>query len=200
MRRTLAALEVSERIRKGPISPVRRTWVPPQSSREWLAVPHLDHPHDVAVLLPEERHRAEPPRLGEGRLQRVDGFVAGDPLIDAVLDVGQLLRREGAAVGEVEAQLVWTDVGACLAHVGAQALAQGRLKQVGRGVVGLRGVPETVIDRRGPARAAAERPARGSPRAPGPRRRRSTSSTTARQSPSSHSITPRSETWPPPAA
>ena len=49
-------------------------------------------------------------------------------------------------MGEVEAQLVRSDVGARLAYVGAEALAQGRLEQVGRRVVGLGGVSETVID------------------------------------------------------
>ena len=59
MRRTLAALEVSVVILKAPISAVARTCVPPHSSRDQLAVADLDHPHDVAVLLAEQGHRAE---------------------------------------------------------------------------------------------------------------------------------------------
>ena len=61
MRRTLAALEPSLTILNTPISAVERTCVPPHSSREYVAVADLDHPHDVAVLLAEQRHRAERP-------------------------------------------------------------------------------------------------------------------------------------------
>ena len=56
-RRMPAATPVSETILKKPMSPVRSTCVPPQSSRGELA--HADHAHLVAVLLAEERHRAD---------------------------------------------------------------------------------------------------------------------------------------------
>jgi len=38
MRRTPAAMEVSATMRNGPMSPLRETWVPPQSSREMPSV------------------------------------------------------------------------------------------------------------------------------------------------------------------
>ena len=44
--------------------------------------------------------------------------------VHAVLDVAQLLGGEACGVAEVEAQLVGTDVGAGLAHMLAEALAQ----------------------------------------------------------------------------
>ncbi len=52
----------------------------------------------------------------------------------------QLLRGEPLAVAEVEAQLVGADVGARLADVAANPLAQGGLEQVGGGVVALGGM------------------------------------------------------------
>ena len=61
---------------------------------------------------------------------------------------------------EVEAQLVGAHRRAGLAHVRAEALAQGRVQQVGGGVVGTR-------SRGAPCRstgAAPARPARSSPR------------------------------------
>ena len=94
MRRTLAALEVSLWMWKRPISAVERTCVPPHSSREYVALADLHHPHDLAVLLAEQRHRAEPPGLLQRRRDRAHGVVGEDPLVHAVLDVAQLLRAE----------------------------------------------------------------------------------------------------------
>ena len=91
MRRTLAALEVSrddpERADLGGRAHVRAA---AQLARV-LAVADLDHPHDVAVLLAEQRHRAEPLGLVERRRDRAHRVVARDPLVDPVLDVAQLL-------------------------------------------------------------------------------------------------------------
>ena len=56
-------------------------------------------------------------------------------LADPGLHGRQLLRGQPLAMGEVEAQLVGAHVGAGLAHVGAQPLAQRRVQQVGGGVV-----------------------------------------------------------------
>ena len=61
--------------------------------------------------------------------------------------------RDPLAVGEVEAQLVGADVGAGLAHVRAQALAQRGVQQVRRGVVGLRRGARGAIDARDDALA-----------------------------------------------
>ena len=111
------------------------------------AVADLDHPHHVAVLLAEQRHRAEAAGLVERRGERPDGMVGDDLPVDRVLDVAQLLVGQRRAVGEVEAQLVGPDVRAGLAHVGPEPLAQRRVQQVGRGVVAL-GQPARGVDAR----------------------------------------------------
>ena len=110
-----------------------------------LAVAHLHHAHYIAVLLPEQGHRPKPPRLLERGHHRPHGIIAGDPLIDAILDVDQLLLAQRVTVAEVEAQLVGAHVGARLAHVTAETLAQGRLQQVRGGVIALGGVPRSVV-------------------------------------------------------
>ena len=93
MRRTLAALEVSLRILKradlGGRAHVRAA---AQLARV-LALADLDHPHDLAVLLAEQRHRAEPLGLVQRRRDRAHRVVARDPLVDLILDVAQLLVR-----------------------------------------------------------------------------------------------------------
>src|SRR5439155_746149 len=111
----------------------------------WLVGAHLHHAHDIAVLLPEQGHRPKPPRLLERGHHRPHGIIAGDPLVDAILDVDQLLLAQRVTVAEVEAQLVGSHVGARLAHVTAETLAQGRLQQVRGGVIALGGVPRSVV-------------------------------------------------------
>ena len=109
---------------------------PPAQLARVGSVADLDHAHHVAVLLAEERHRPEALGLVEGGDDRVDRRVVEDPGVHLVLDRPQLVGREAVAVGEVEAQLVGPDVGARLADVGAELLAQGGVEQVRRGVVG----------------------------------------------------------------
>ena len=92
-----------------------------------LPVADLDHPHHVAVLLAEQRHRAEPLGLVTGGLDRAHRVVGGDPAGHEPLDRGKLVVGQPLAVGEVEAQLVGTDVGAGLAHVVAELAAQRRV-------------------------------------------------------------------------
>ena len=83
-RRRLEPMEASDTTLMGPMSPVRRTWVPPHSSVEWR--PGLEHAHDVAVLLAEEGDGAELGRLGLGGLEVADGLVGEDVVVDQVLD------------------------------------------------------------------------------------------------------------------
>ncbi len=128
-----------------PISAVERTCVPPHSSREQRPVADLDHAHDVAVLLAEQRHRAERPGLVERRGERPHRQVLEDPRVDLVLDVPALLVTEPGAVGEVEAQLVGTHVGAGLANVIAEPRSQRRVQEVRGGVVGLRRVARDAV-------------------------------------------------------
>ena len=49
----------------------------------------LDDAHDLAVLLAEERHRAELPRLGDRRLERADRQRREDLLVDDPLDAAR---------------------------------------------------------------------------------------------------------------
>ena len=118
-----------------------------QLARE-RAVGDLDHPHGVAVLLAEQGHRAEPAGLVE-RGQRAPHRMVGEhPPRHAVLDEAQVVLVEALPVGEVEAQLVGPDVGAGLADVAAEALAQRGVQQVRGGVVGGRGAAGGGVDPR----------------------------------------------------
>jgi hypothetical protein len=71
-----------------------------------LALADLHHPHHIAVLLSEQRHRAQALGLRQRRGDRADAIAAGDPLVDTILDVAELLLAQSLAVAEVEAQLV----------------------------------------------------------------------------------------------
>src|SRR5262249_13719724 len=91
-------------------------------SRE-RTVADLDHPHDVAVLLPEQRHRTEAPGLGQRGRHRAHRLALADPSVDLVLDVTELLTREAAAVCEVESELVRADVRTRLMDVATKTAA-----------------------------------------------------------------------------
>src|SRR3954470_17438983 len=120
------------------------------------AVGDVDHAHDVAVLLAEQRGRAEALGLVERRRDRPHGVVADDPLVDAVLDRRAILGRQALGVAEVEAQLVGPAVRAGLVDVHAEALAQRRVEQVRRGVVARGGVAREAVDARDDALAGAQ--------------------------------------------
>ena len=96
---------------------------------------HLDHSHLFAVLLPEERHRAEFLRPRSRRVQSADGVVTGDPAIHQVLDVGELLGRKRLAVGEVEPQLVGPHGRTRLPHVCPEPPAKRGVEKMRGGVV-----------------------------------------------------------------
>ena len=115
------------------MSPVRRTWVPPQSSVE--KSPKRSTRTSVAVLLAEERHGA----AGDGLVVFHDAGLAlgvgADLGVDQALDLGELLRLDGLVVGEVEAQPVRRDERALLRDVGAEHAAQRGVQEVRGGVV-----------------------------------------------------------------
>jgi len=90
-----------------PMSPVRSTWQPPHSSTETEPSP-TPPPHLVAVLLSEESHRAELPRLLDRHHLLGHRQVAHDLDVDAALDLAQLLATP-ARPREVEAQPVGLD-------------------------------------------------------------------------------------------
>src|SRR4029079_15038201 len=109
------------------------------------AVADLDHAHDAAVLLAEQRGRAEALGLVERRRDRADRVVARDPRVDLVLDLAAVLWTEALGVGEVEAQLVGADVRAGLVDVRASARAELGGEKVRRAVVaGGRGAGDLV--------------------------------------------------------
>src|SRR3954453_18199168 len=85
---------------------------------------HLDDADDFAVLLPEEHHRPEIPRLLERSLEDAHGQILEDLLVHALLDVGTLLVRQRPRMREVEAELVGAYGRARLAHVVAEHVLQ----------------------------------------------------------------------------
>ena len=158
MRRTLAALEVSLTIRNMPISAVDADVRAAAQLTGEGSVPHLDHAHDIAVLLVEQRHRPEPLGLVQRRGEGAYGMALQDPAVDVVLDGGDLLGRHAAGVGEVKAQLVGTDVGAGLVDVIAQASPQRGVQQVRSRVIARGRVAHGAVDVRVHALAGRERP------------------------------------------
>ena len=69
----------------------------------------LEHTHDVAVLVAEERDRAELFGVGLRRLVVVDRIVGEDLVVGEVFDRLDLLGRHRLVVAEVEPQPVGRD-------------------------------------------------------------------------------------------
>ena len=137
MRRTLAALDVSVVTWKRPISAVVPTCVPPQSSRDTPSTSTIrtQSPYFSPKSAIAPRRSASSRVVCTART----GWLATTQALTAFLDIRQLLLGEPLAVREVEAQLVRTHVGARLADVRAEALAQRGVQQVRGGVVAHRG-------------------------------------------------------------
>ena len=152
-----------------PSSPVEATWVPPHSSRE------TDSTSTMRTQSPyfSPNSAIAPRRSASSRVVSIarTGWLSVDPAGHEPLDRGQLVVREALAVREVEAQLVRADVGAGLAHVVAEPIAQRSVQQVGRGVVAHRGEPLGALDD-GLGRLARARARPRAARAPAPGRRR----------------------------
>ena len=137
-----------------PIAAVLKTCVPPQSSRETpsTSITRTQFPYFSP-------NRAIAPSCSASMRdisKRPYQVALLDPLVDAVPDVLELLATERGAVGEVEAQLVGAHRRPCLADVGAEALAERGVQQMGRGVVAHRREAETwstSASTRAPARA-----------------------------------------------
>ena len=100
------------------------TWVPPQSSIDGTHLHHADH---VAVLLGEERHRAERQRVGVGHLAgRRPRWLAQTSSLTSRSIALQRGRVDRPVMREVEAQPVRLDQGALLPHVGAETASAAR--------------------------------------------------------------------------
>ena len=172
-------------IRNGPISAVERTCVPPHSSREYSPSPTSTMRTTSPYFSPNSA--IAPRRLASSSVV-VIGRTGSLRAIHSLTRSSTSRSSSSAqplAVAEVEAQLVRADVGAGLAHVAAEALAQRRLQQVRRRVVGLGRVARAAVDRApAPARPARSSPCSTRPISAWSSPRRNTSSTRARQSPS----------------
>ena len=155
MRRTPEATALSRVTEIRPISPVRRTWVPPHSSTDQPSAfcpcsraspAHRYHADLVAVFLAEQRacagfagvvHRHE----AGGDLVILQHHVVGD-----VLDAGELFRRDRLRMHEVEAQAIGRDQRAALGDVIAEHLPQRLVHQMRRRVMGADRGAACVID------------------------------------------------------
>ena len=148
MRRTLAALEVSVVSLKAPISAVERTCVPPHSSRDHAPSPTSTMRTTSPYFSPNS---AIAPRLRASSSVVVSartGWLARIHSLTRSSTAATSSAASGWPVGEVEAQLVGPDVGAGLAHVRAEALAQRRVQEVGGGVVALGRAARGAVDAR----------------------------------------------------
>ena len=144
MRRRLEPTDSSATILTGPMSPRRRTWVPPHSSMECGA--GLEDADDVAVLVAEEGDGALVASLVHGGLV-VAGLGVGEDLgVGEVLDGRDLLGGQRLEVAEVEPEAVGLDERALLLHVVAEHLAQRPVQDVGAGVVPADGVAAVGVD------------------------------------------------------
>ena len=110
--------------------------------------PGLEHADDVAVLVAEERDRAQRLGLGLGGLEDPRPLVAERLGVDQPLDLGDLLGGDRLVVREVEAQPVGADVRAGLLDVLAEHPAQRPVQQVRAGVVAADGAATLDVDRR----------------------------------------------------
>ena len=136
-----------------PISPVRRTCVPPQSSTEkvWLARRRR--------CLPIETTRTSSPYFSPNSARAPDSIASSTPIsfvttgsfcekhrVGDVLDARELLVADRLWMAEVEAQAIGRDERALLRHVIAEHLAQGLVQKMRRGMVGADGGAARVID------------------------------------------------------
>ena len=201
MRRTLAALEVSVVILKAPISAVARTCVPPHSSRDHWPSPTSTIRTTSPYFSP---NRAIAPRL------RASSSVVVSARTGWLASTHSLTRSSTARTSSTDSGAPWVkskrslsgpDVGAGLAHVAAEPLAQRGVQQVGGGVVALGGAARAAVDLRHHALVRLViSPSIGSSTSTWSSSSRSTSLTRAEQPPPSQRTTPSSWTWPPPVA
>ena len=101
IRRTPAATPLSPTTEIRPISPVRRTWVPPHSStdqpmRVAAALAHRDDAHLVAVFLAEQRARAGRDGVVDRHQPRGHRRVLQHDVVGDVLDPLDLLGASSA--------------------------------------------------------------------------------------------------------
>ena len=145
MRRTPEDTALSPVTEISPMSPVRRTWVPPHSSTDQPSAllpcsrGALAHRHDanlVAVFFAEQGASAGVAGVVHRHQPRRDLVVLQHDVVGDVLDATKLVRRDRLRMHEVETQPVGCDHRTALRDVIAEHLAQRFVQQMRGGVVG----------------------------------------------------------------
>ena len=144
-------------MRKPPISPVLRTWQPPQSSRlnpgtstERTRSPYFSPNSAMAPCAIASAY---------GRSSILVATARETQFAHHVLDRVAIVLGERAVEGEVEAQAIGMHQRSRLAHAGSQPLAQRGVEQMGGGVVALGAPAQRLVhrEREGGARLDAPR-------------------------------------------
>ena len=139
MRRTPAATPLSLSPAIEPMSPVRRTWVPPQSSTDQpMALPPAPRSSPMATtrtsspyFSPNSARAPEAMRVVDRHQPRGHRRVLQHDVVGDVLDPLDLLRRHRLGMREIEAQPVGRDQRALLRDVVAEHLAQRLVQEMG---------------------------------------------------------------------
>ncbi len=138
MRLTPAAMLLSDEILNRPISPVRRTCVPPHGSS--LLKSGIDYDANIrAVFFAEQRHCAGGNCLVERHHVGGDCGVAQNLIVHDALDLGDFGRIDGSVMAEIEAQARRLHNATCLLNVRAEYLAKRGVQQMRRRVIALGG-------------------------------------------------------------
>ena len=95
----------------------------------------VDYPHQLPVLLSEERHRPRRLGLGDRHLLHVADEIVANSGVDAPLDALSLLGGQPAGEAEVEGGVIGPDERATLHHGLPEGLAERPVEQVGGAVV-----------------------------------------------------------------
>ena len=161
MRRTPAAMPVSDTILKRPTSPERTTWVPPQSSSD--TSPMASTRTFESYFSPKKAIAPALERVVERHGLGADLHVVEDPGVDEALDLLPRDRTDGLEVREVEAQPIRSDERPSLLNVAAEHLAKRRVQQVGRRMVARRVPARALFDGRVDLVPDPDPPFRGNP-------------------------------------
>ena len=154
MRRTPAATALSPVTVIRPISPVRPTWVPPQSSTDHVAVgmPSGAAPIDTTRTSSpyfSPNSAMAPDSIAESRsISRVvTGASCTTTWLASASTLSISLRVERLRMREVETEPVGRDQRALLRHVRAEHAAERGVKEMGGGMVGADLLPARRVDR-----------------------------------------------------
>ena len=102
---------------------------------------HVNNAHHIGVFLSEHRHSTRSLGLLDRHLLHLQGMSLTDPAIDQGFDLLELIRLHRPRAVEVEAQALEIHQGSGLANPGVHHLLEGRLQQMGGGVIRLGPAP-----------------------------------------------------------